>query len=364
MELSRRMKLEKALPLGVLLVTLLLYAAPGSQLASAEQIGAPRIANPAAVFCGQQGGALKSVRRVVAGIDYGAYTACVFGDNRWCEEWAMFRGTCPVGGLKITGYEDEPQIYCAITGGAVDMERKTCSYANGANCDLNRLFAGRCGQQTVPTASGIHYRQYPEAGLAVAYLKGAMTLVESSGGVASAGGAAAQKDKRLKLIVDITSVADLPADGPLGFNRRDAEQERAALDAGSFGPSTLPAVRESGKVIFVGDLNVKIFVSLARFEVCSVLFERVARFYHAGMMVTMTLAADPDRLIADNPGYFTVDAQNCGKSLVWQRSGVGSAAERFYADLIAEKVSRSALNWFYSFQPVIGATVVRESTQQ
>jgi len=367
MKTLRRIRSPWICLLPVLIAVFGLYSAPYWQfaLAAAQTKAAPhRIANPAAVYCGQQGGELRSVRRIVAGTDYGAYAACVFADNRWCEQWAMFRGTCPVGGLKIAGYDNEPQIYCAITGGTVDMERKACGYANGADCGLNELYSGRCRQQIVPTASGIHYRQYPEAGLAVAYLKGSMVLVESNGGVPRLEGAAQQEDKHLRLIVDITRVADLPQQGPMGFNRRDAEKERSALEAGSFGQFTMPAVRESGKVITVGSLKVKTFVTLARFEVCSVTFDRVARFYHAGMMVTMTLAADPDRLIADNPDYFAVDARNCGKSRVWKRSGKKSGADRFYSDLVAEKVSRAALNWFYAFQPVIGATVARESPRQ
>lgn len=351
--------------LRVLFVVLALYAAPVSQsaAASARNVGAPRIANPAAVFCGQQGGTPRSVRRIVAGKDYGAYAACEFDDNRRCEEWAMFRGTCPVGGLKIAGYDDGAQIYCAVTGGAVDIERKACGYANGANCGLNELFSGRCRQQTIPTANGIRYRQYPEAGLAIAYFQGSMNLVESSGGVPGAGVAAPQEDRPLRLIVDLTKLTDLPAEGPLGFNRRDAEAERAALDAGSFGSSSMPTVKNSRKLITVGDLKMKTFTTLVRFDMCSVTFERHARFYHSGTMVTMTLAANADKLMADNPGYFGVDAKSCGASRVWRRSGENTFADRFFADLIAGKVSRSALNWFHSFGPVIRSSAVRESVK-
>ena len=36
--------------------------------------------------------------------DGGQYGICFFDDNRQCEEWALLRGDCPVGGLKVTGY--------------------------------------------------------------------------------------------------------------------------------------------------------------------------------------------------------------------------------------------------------------------
>ena len=44
----------------------------------------------------------------------GQYGVCMFEDNRQCEEWALMHGDCPVGGLKITGYENEAEVYCAI----------------------------------------------------------------------------------------------------------------------------------------------------------------------------------------------------------------------------------------------------------
>jgi putative hemolysin len=32
----------------------------------------------------------------------GQYGVCFFEDNRQCEEWALLRGDCPVGGKKVT----------------------------------------------------------------------------------------------------------------------------------------------------------------------------------------------------------------------------------------------------------------------
>jgi hypothetical protein len=34
---------------------------------------------------------------------------CVFGDNRQCEEWALMRGQCPAGGIRVTGYVTPPR---------------------------------------------------------------------------------------------------------------------------------------------------------------------------------------------------------------------------------------------------------------
>jgi putative hemolysin len=98
------------------------------------------LANPASTHCQQQGGELTIRKRP----DGGEYGVCLFEDNRQCEEWALFRGDCPAGGLKITGYENDAQIYCAITGGTVDMAAATCKTPQGTTCRLTAYFSGDC----------------------------------------------------------------------------------------------------------------------------------------------------------------------------------------------------------------------------
>src|SRR5512141_2262274 len=58
------------------------------------------MANPASTNCVDQGGTLSIQKRG----DGGEYGICLFEDNRQCEEWALMRGECPAGGIKITGY--------------------------------------------------------------------------------------------------------------------------------------------------------------------------------------------------------------------------------------------------------------------
>lgn len=52
------------------------------------------LANPASVFCGEQGGTLE----LRANDDGGQYGVCVFDDGSECEEWAFYRGECKPGG--------------------------------------------------------------------------------------------------------------------------------------------------------------------------------------------------------------------------------------------------------------------------
>lgn len=108
----------------------------------------PQLANPASVRCIEQGGTLRMDRRP----DGGQFGVCVFADNYQCEEWALFRGECPKGGLRVTGYETPAGRYCAITGGrytvvsapGVMPERGTCALPGGRSCDADAWYAGTC----------------------------------------------------------------------------------------------------------------------------------------------------------------------------------------------------------------------------
>ena len=54
-----------------------------------------QLANPASVNCTKSGGHLAIEKRG----DGGEYGVCYFDDNKACEEWALFRGECPQGGV-------------------------------------------------------------------------------------------------------------------------------------------------------------------------------------------------------------------------------------------------------------------------
>ncbi len=104
--------------------------------------------NPASVHCVKKGGRVVIEKRG----DGGEYGICLFEDNRQCEEWALFRGNCPVGGIKVTGYATPAGQYCAITGGQYTItansnkenEQGTCSFKSGAKCDAWEYYDGRC----------------------------------------------------------------------------------------------------------------------------------------------------------------------------------------------------------------------------
>lgn len=104
--------------------------------------GAVRIANPASVHCAQVGGRAVTETRP----DGSEFGVCLFADNRQCGQWALFRGTCPLGGLSVAGYPSDAARRCVITGGryAATGTRETCTTPGGSVCDLEAYDRGGC----------------------------------------------------------------------------------------------------------------------------------------------------------------------------------------------------------------------------
>ncbi len=136
--------LSKALV--VLVLASLLVAACGSTpTPEPKAIGMP---NPASENCVEKGGTLSIEKRG----DGGEYGVCIFEDNMQCEEWALMRGECPVGGVKVTGYVTPAGRFCAISGGeytvtdksGTDQEAGTCTLQDGKECDAGKYYDGDC----------------------------------------------------------------------------------------------------------------------------------------------------------------------------------------------------------------------------
>jgi putative hemolysin len=124
---------------------------PVEQAASGSGPAAQR-ANPASQHCVEKGGT-HTTERSPGG---GQYGVCIFPDNRQCEEWALFRGECPPGGIRVTGYATPAARYCAITGGRYTVvarsgaadEQGTCTLPSGKTCDADAYHQGTCGRES------------------------------------------------------------------------------------------------------------------------------------------------------------------------------------------------------------------------
>ena len=69
-------------------------SAPEKAIVSDNDTQEPLIgmANPASVYCQEQGGTLE-----IRTTDAGEYGVCLFPDGSECEEWAFLRGECNPG---------------------------------------------------------------------------------------------------------------------------------------------------------------------------------------------------------------------------------------------------------------------------
>ena len=131
------------------LVVMALALGACSRDAEPPPASAAGLANPASENCIAKGGQL----RIETAGDGGQFGVCLFEDNRQCEEWALLRGECPVGGIRITGYVTPQARYCAIRGGdyvvtreqaATTPEEGTCTLPGESTCDALALYEGRC----------------------------------------------------------------------------------------------------------------------------------------------------------------------------------------------------------------------------
>jgi putative hemolysin len=112
----------------------------------------PQRPNPASAHCVAQGGT--HVRERLP--DGGEYGVCRFEDNRECEEWALLRGECPSGGVRVTGYATAAARYSAITGGRYAVlgrsgtaeEEGRCTLPGGKECDAEAYYRGQCGRSS------------------------------------------------------------------------------------------------------------------------------------------------------------------------------------------------------------------------
>ena len=108
------------------------------------------LANPASTYCIEKGGQLV-IQKMQGGGEYGV---CVFADNRQCEEWALFRGECPVGGIAVMGCVSPAALFCAITGGQYseagsgsgNTAAGVCLFKNGRSCDAGDYYNGKCSK--------------------------------------------------------------------------------------------------------------------------------------------------------------------------------------------------------------------------
>ena len=142
MRLSLRLRLRGMAGLGILVFILVLAASCSSTSEPAQ------MANPASVYCGEQGGEV-DIRQDGDGGEVGY---CQFDDGSECEEWAFFRGDCQKGEFPASSQIANPAaVYCGEQGGAYEIREHSdggqygvCVFEDGSECDAWDFLRGDC----------------------------------------------------------------------------------------------------------------------------------------------------------------------------------------------------------------------------
>lgn len=66
-------------------------------------------------ICKVNNGILYSVEN---GNNY-TYQVCKFSESMYCSYKSLIRQTCPIGGVNISKYKSDEEIYCGIHGGII-----------------------------------------------------------------------------------------------------------------------------------------------------------------------------------------------------------------------------------------------------
>ena len=107
-----------------------------------------QLANPASEYCVEQGGEVD----IRTDADGGQVGYCQFDDGSECEEWAFFRNDCRKGEFPASNQLANPAaVYCGEQGGEYEIREHSdggqygvCVFDDGSECDAWDFFRGEC----------------------------------------------------------------------------------------------------------------------------------------------------------------------------------------------------------------------------
>jgi putative hemolysin len=145
MEFTFRRKNMRRKNVAVLFITLLVILVAVSCSSSVEP---EQLANPASEHCVEQGGKL-DIRKDADGGEVGY---CQFEDGSECDQWAFFRDDCRQGEFSSSTQLANPAaVYCIEQGGVHEIREHddggqygVCIFDDGSECDAWAYFRGEC----------------------------------------------------------------------------------------------------------------------------------------------------------------------------------------------------------------------------
>jgi len=158
-----------------------------------------------------------------------------------------------------------------------------------------------------------------------------------------------KEEGKMFLSVNIMDIDEMEEEAPLGFGKKMALANQKSLEDKEYGKSVDFQLENSKKVRELSLTNAQEFMVLTRFEVCDVAFERKLYFFNNNQQVVITLKTDKENILKEMPEYFKLNKENCGEEQIWNFD----LQETFYNNLVNEVGSKTALEWFKTFDEIV-----------
>jgi hypothetical protein len=155
--------------------------------------------------------------------------------------------------------------------------------------------------------------------------------------------------------VEVDKMADI-ADEPAGNTKENAYIDKAAIEKGDPSIPFNWGVPESYKIINIPGAAAKELATLQAFDICDVQFSKTAFIYKDDYRITLYWDYSGNEIVANNPDYFTLNAENCGDQKIWKED----SASTFYKDLLAGKTDSVSRKWASDFDQIIASVKFSE----
>lgn len=159
------------------------------------------------------------------------------------------------------------------------------------------------------------------------------------------------KNKETVLSVVVDNINSLEDELPFNQGKMAALKDRELLEKGEYGLTLGVDFERSHEVKKLDGINSKRSLSLAGLDVCTVYFNRTLYFYKGDYRILISYLGPKEIIIGDNPDYFLLENKECGSFPIWNFSN--NSFELFYTDLIKGSTSKSANNWYDSFDQIL-----------